>query len=126
MSDDDSGMNASEVVVSDTDADTIEAFPLTTPHRKTNAALVAADKEGASPLKAFFLSLADLIIFRIRESAHNLSRECMGHRNRRNRGCWRAEPPVKGHPLAAQHWRAKRRCEHGRLGEEHLGARQPR
>ncbi|KAF7979145.1 hypothetical protein HWV62_43387 [Athelia sp. TMB] len=46
VSDDDSGMTASEVVVSDTDADTIEAFPLTTPHRKTNAALVAADKEG--------------------------------------------------------------------------------
>ncbi|KAF7974800.1 hypothetical protein HWV62_11299 [Athelia sp. TMB] len=36
----------SDIVLSDTDADSIKALPLTTPHRKANATLVAADKEG--------------------------------------------------------------------------------
>ncbi|KZP22751.1 NAD(P)-binding protein [Athelia psychrophila] len=46
ISDNEVGMNASEIIYSDTDADVIEGAPLTTPHRTTNAALVAADKEG--------------------------------------------------------------------------------
>lgn len=63
VSDDEAGMHASEKIISDTDADAIESGALSTPHRTTNAALVAADKEGTRRPQEMTLSFSFLADF---------------------------------------------------------------